>query len=222
LSEVRSSWLERHISLHRHDSPREEVASGLAHGLGVILSLLATFLLIRKGVEQGRPDLLFGFVVYGAAMTLLYLSSTLYHFAPHSNLKRVFRIADHMSIFLLIAGTYTAVLVSLQGPEVRLTLRLAWIVAAGGMVFKIVFWGRYRFAQMAIYLLMGWLIVLVWEPVTAQVSREFFTLILAGGLTYTIGTLVYAMKKLPFYHALWHLFVLGGSVCFFLGIYWYL
>ncbi|MDY7028613.1 MAG: hemolysin III family protein, partial [Spirochaetota bacterium] len=139
-----------------------------------------------------------------------------------SNAKRILRICDHMSIYLLIAGTYTAVLVNLTGSAVNLTLALVWIVAAGGMAFKIIFWGRFRLAQMLVYILMGWLIVLVWGPVTSQVTRPFFLTILTGGIVYTSGTLVYGLKKMPYYHAVWHLFVLAGSVFLFLGIYLYL
>ena len=219
---ISASWLERHITLHTHDSNREEIASGVVHGLGVVLSLAALVLLVQKGVRLNDPALLTGFIVYGLAMTLLYLSSTLYHFVPVSKTKRILRICDHMSIYILIAGTYTPVMLSLGGYYPRLTLGLVWLIAAGGMAFKIAFWGRLRFIQMLIYILMGWLIVLVWEPVVKQVSMEFFRMILAGGITYTSGTLVYAMKKMPYYHALWHLFVLAGSVWFFLAIYLYL
>ncbi len=216
------NWLERHITLHTHDSQREEMASGLVHALGVILSLVATTLLVQKGIGTGSTSILTGYIIYGLSMTLLYLSSTLYHFVSPSILKRVLRISDHMSIYLLIAGTYTAVLVNIEGPEAIRTLLLVWLVAAGGMTFKIVFWGRFRLVQMLIYLLMGWLIVLVWKPVGSQLNRDFFYMILTGGLTYTSGTIVYAMKKMPYYHALWHLFVLFGSIFLFLGIYLYL
>jgi len=216
------SWLERHITLHTHDNPREELASGLIHAAGVVLSLVAGALLISRAAASGSPTLIAGYIIYSVSMTVLYLSSTLYHFTPPSNAKRVLRICDHMSIYLLIAGTYTAVLVNLEGAAVMLTLALVWIVAAGGMAFKIIFWGRYRLAQMLVYILMGWLIVLVWGPVTSQVTRRFFSMVLAGGIVYTSGTLVYALKKMPYYHAIWHLFVLSGSICFFLGIYFYL
>ncbi len=219
---ITASWLERHITLHTHDSNHEEIASGLVHGLGVLLSLAALVLLVQKGMRAHDPALLTGFIVYGVAMTLLYLSSTLYHFVPVSNAKRVLRICDHMSIYILIAGTYTPVMLSLGGYYPMLTLILVWIIAAGGMAFKIAFWGRLRLVQMLIYILMGWLIVLVWKPVVEQVSMAFFRMILAGGITYTSGTLVYSMKKMPYYHALWHLFVLAGSICFFLAIYLYL
>ncbi len=219
---ISPGWLERHITLHSHDSNREEIASGIVHGLGVVLSLSALILLVLKGLKANDPALLTGFVIYGVAMTLLYLSSTLYHFVPISNAKRVLRICDHMSIYILIAGTYTPVMLSLGGYYPLLTLVLVWVFAAGGMTFKIAFWGRFRFLQMLVYILMGWLIVLVWEPVVQQVSVDFFRMILIGGIIYTSGTLVYAMKKMPYYHALWHLFVLAGSVCFFLAIYYYL
>ena len=219
---ISASWLERHITLHTHDSNREEIASGVVHALGVVLSLAALVLLVQKGLRLNNPALLTGFIVYGLAMTLLYLSSTLYHFVPASKTKRILRICDHMSIYILIAGTYTPVMLSLGGYYPMVTLGLVWLIAAGGMAFKIAFWGRLRFIQMLIYILMGWLIVLVWEPVVKQVSMEFFRMILAGGITYTSGTLVYAMKKMPYYHAFWHLFVLAGSVWFFLAIYLYL
>ncbi len=220
--QITASWLERHITLHTHDTNREEIASGVVHGVGVILSLVALGLLIQKGLQANNPTILTGYIIYGVAMTLLYLSSTLYHFVPISKAKRVLRICDHMSIYILIAGTYTPVMLSLGGYYPLLALGLVWAIAAGGMAFKIVFWGRMRVVQMLIYILMGWLIVLVWEPVVQQLSPEFFRMILAGGIIYTSGTLVYSMKKVPYYHAMWHLFVLGGSISLFLAIYLYL
>ncbi|MDY7026891.1 MAG: hemolysin III family protein, partial [Spirochaetota bacterium] len=116
------SWLERHITLHTHDNPREELASGLIHAVGIVLSLIAGALLISRAAASGRPTLIAGYIIYSASMTVLYLSSTLYHFTPPSNAKRILRICDHMSIYLLIAGTYTAVLVNLTGSAVNLTL----------------------------------------------------------------------------------------------------
>jgi hemolysin III len=127
-----------------------------------------------------------------------------------------------MSIYLLIAGTYTPVMLTVGGFWGTFTFALVWIFAAGGMAFKILYWGRYRLLQVLIYILMGWLVLLVIEPLIAALSREFIYMAVAGGLVYTSGTAVYAMKRLPYYHALWHLFVLGGSVCFFLAIYLYL
>ena len=127
-----------------------------------------------------------------------------------------------MSIFLLIAGTYTPIMLVVGGFWGTFTVALVWVIAAAGMVFKIRFWGRYRVLQVLIYILMGWLVVLVKDQVIEALSREFFLWALAGGLVYTSGTIVYAMKKLPYYHAFWHLFVLGGSICFFIGIYWHL
>ena len=220
--QITASWLERHITLHTHDTKREEIASGVVHGAGVILSLVALGLLIQKGLQANNPTILTGYIIYGVAMTLLYLSSTLYHFVPISKAKRVLRICDHMTIYILIAGTYTPVMLSLGGYYPLLALGLVWAIAAGGMAFKILFWGRMRVVQMLIYILMGWLIVLVWEPVVQQLSPEFFRMILAGGIIYTSGTLVYSMKKVPYYHAMWHLFVLGGSISLFLAIYLYL
>ncbi len=216
-----SSWLERHISLHSHDSLKEEIASGSVHALGAAASLGALILLLFKGLEAGSPRILAGYMVYASAMLLLYLSSSLYHFVPVSNVKRILRICDHMSIYLLIAGTYTPISLSIGGFWGKLTLILIWSFAAAGMAFKIVFWGRFRFVQVAFYILMGWMVVLVREPVFEAFPRGFLYTALAGGIAYTSGTLVYAMKKLPYYHALWHLFVLAGSVFLFFAVYLY-
>lgn len=216
------SWLERHITLHSHDSPKEELASALVHAVGAAAALVALFLLAHKGVTAGSPRQLFGYMVYALAMLGLYLSSSLYHFAPVSNTKRILRICDHMSIYLLIAGTYTPISIALGGYWGTLTLVLIWTFAAAGMAFKIVFWGRFRLVQVAVYILMGWMVVLVREPVFEAFPMSFILTILAGGVAYTSGTLVYAAKRLPFYHALWHLFVLTGSVFFFFAIYLYI
>jgi hemolysin III len=215
------SWLERHITLHRHDSPAEELASALVHAAGAAAALVALILLARKGLAAGSAAMLFGYMVYAVAMVGLYLSSSLYHFTPVSNTKRILRICDHMSIYLLIAGTYTPISIALGGYWGALTLALIWTFAAAGMAFKIVFWGRFRLVQVAVYILMGWMVVLVREPIFEAFPQNFIFTILAGGIAYTSGTLVYAAKKLPFYHAIWHLFVLAGSVFFFFAIYLY-
>ncbi len=219
---VGESWLERHISLHSHDTAREENASALVHGVGAVASLVGLVLLIGKGIRIGDPALLSGYIIYTVAMLALYLSSSLYHLVPVSNKKRILRICDHMSIYLLIAGTYTPISIALGGYWGRLTLVLIWAFAAGGMAFKIAFWGRFRFVQVLVYILMGWMVVLVREPVFEAFPRSFLFTALAGGIAYTSGTLVYAAKRLPYYHALWHLFVLAGSVFFFFAIYLYI
>lgn len=220
-TEENGGWLERHITLHTHDSPEEERASGIVHAVGAAAALVSLVLFFRKGIAAQDPGLLVGYLVYALSMTGLYLSSSLYHFTPVSRKKRILRICDHMSIYLLIAGTYTPVSIALGGYWGTLTLVLIWSFAAAGMAFKIVFWGRFRFVQVAVYILMGWMVLLVREPVIEGFPPEFFYTALAGGIIYTSGTIVYAMKKLPYYHALWHLFVLGGSVCFFFAIYLY-
>ncbi|MFP4268085.1 MAG: PAQR family membrane homeostasis protein TrhA [Spirochaetaceae bacterium] len=215
-------WLERHITLHTHDTVKEEKASGIVHAAGAVASAAALVLLTIKGVASGSSAMAASYMVYSLSMLILYLSSSLYHFAPVSNKKRILRICDHMSIYLLIAGTYTPVSVALGGYWGTLTLILIWSFAAAGMAFKIVFWGRFGFVQVAVYILMGWMVVLVGKPILEAFPPEFIYTALAGGITYTSGTIVYAMKKLPYYHALWHLFVLTGSVLFFFAIYLYI
>jgi hemolysin III len=216
------TWLEGHITLHSYDSPREERASAAVHALGALASLAALTALTLKGVRSGDGARLAGFIVFGAAMLLLYTSSALYHSVPASNAKRVLRICDHMSIYLLIAGTYTPVMLTVGGFWGTFTVVLVWSVAAAGMAFKIVFWGRFRVLQVLMYILMGWLIVLVKDQVLPVLSKPFLGWALAGGLLYTSGTIAYASKRIPYYHAVWHLFVIGGSTCFFIAIYLHL
>lgn len=216
------SWLSRHITLHSYDSRRDELLSAAIHGIGILLSLIGLMFLIKKGVASRDGGTAIGYILYGLTMILLYSSSTFYHLVQPGDPKRLLRIFDHMSIYLLIAGTYTPVTIAVAGTWGSIIFSTIWGLAVFGMFFKIFFWGRLNLIHVLFYIVMGWVIVLGWNRLSATVEPDFLKMAIAGGITYTLGTIVYALNKIPYYHALWHLFVLGGSVFFFFGIYLYL
>ncbi|MFP4644057.1 MAG: PAQR family membrane homeostasis protein TrhA [Spirochaetales bacterium] len=213
-------WLFDHITLKPAILWRYELANGLTHALGIALSVVATAMfvvLIAQGVIGGA--LAAASLVYGFTMIVLYASSTGYHLMQGPIAKRIARIMDHVSIYFLIAGTYTPVMVYIDTPASRTVLIIAWAVTVIGVLFTLRFWGRYGVLHVLFYLAMGWMIVLIWEDVIDSVSASFIRWGIAGGISYTVGTIFYGMQKLPYNHAIWHLFVLGGSICFFFGIY---
>ncbi len=213
-------WLREHITLKNTSSPREELANGYTHLAGVVLGVVGTVLMAaevfsgRTGVGVGT-----GAIVFGITMIVLYSASTAYHLVRGPIVKRIARIADHASIYFLIAGTYTPVMVWIGTPAAYRVLVAVWALTAVGILFTLVFWGRYGVLHVLSYLAMGWMIVLISGDVVATVTPAFLWWAIAGGLSYTAGTVVYGSHKLPYHHAIWHLFVLGGSICFFLGIY---
>lgn len=215
-------WLENHITLQNYDNKKEEMANSFTHLFGAVLSLIGMAFLIKEGVESGDNVKLAGLIVFSISMLLLYTASGFYHLVKPSNLKRMLRILDHSNIYFLIAGTYTPILIAVGTKLSYLFIALVWGIAFFGIVFTLINWGRYKVLHVVLYIVMGWLIVFIWEPVTAVIPLPFLKWIIAGGLTYTLGTVFYAMKKLPYYHAIWHMFVLGGSICFFFGIYKYI
>lgn len=201
---------------------KEETINALTHGLGTLLSLGGLLALVILAGRHGDAWHIVSGSIYGATLVLLFSSSTLYHGFHSPRLKHVFRIMDHASIFLLIAGTYTPiVLVSLRGSWGWSLFGVIWGLALGGIVFQIFFVGRFRVLQTLIYLLMGWLVVIAVKPLLTKVPLPGLLWLLLGGLSYTVGALFYLWKKLPFHHAVWHLFVLVGSGCHYFAILFY-
>jgi hemolysin III len=197
----------------------EEIANSVTHGVGALLSLLGTGLLLYRAARDGTTLHVVSFAVYGACLFLLHLSSTLYHALRPPRAKRVFRVFDHCSIYLLIAGTYTPfLLISLWGPWGLALLIAVWTLAAAGIVFKSLFIGRLRRVSVALYVLMGWMIVVAAREVWLHVPPAAIAYVAAGGLSYTLGVAFYAWKRLPYNHAIWHLFVLGGSACHYVAM----
>jgi hemolysin III len=203
----------------REDTRGEEIANWLTHGIGAVLSIAALTLLIVFSSLRGEAWHVVSFTVFGLTLLVLYTTSTLYHTQRSEWGKRIFRRLDHAAIFLLIAGTYTPFLLThLRGPWGWSLFGVIWGICGAGAVFKLFYGERYRRASLLAYLLAGWLIVVAFKPLLAFVPAEALWLLLAGGLCYTAGTGFYAWRRLRYHHAIWHVFVLGGSICHVLAV----
>jgi hemolysin III len=201
----------------------EDIANSVTHGIGAILSLVGVALLLYRASTTGTALHWVSFSIYGLSLFLLHISSTLYHAIRHPGARRVFWVFDHCSIYLLIAGTYTPfLLLSLWGKWGLTLLVVIWTLAILGIVMKSVFIGRFRGISLVVYLLMGWMIVLAAREVWFRVPHRALVYVAVGGAFYTLGTIFFGWKRLPYNHAIWHLFVLGGSVSHYLGILFYL
>ena len=201
-------------------SIKEEIANSVSHGLGVIAGIVALVLMLLKGQDHLTPIQLTGVAIYGASIIVLFLCSTLYHSVSHSGWKHKLKIADHCAIYCLIAGTYTPLmLISLQGTQSIVILTAIWSLAIGGILFKTLFIHKFKKLSLVLYLAMGWLCVTVMGDLTTAMSELGFNLLILGGLFYTLGVVFYVGKRIPFNHAIWHLFVLGGAMSHFLCIY---
>jgi len=197
----------------------EEVANLATHAVGLALSIAGLTLLVTFAGLSGDPWRIVSFSIYGAALVALYASSTLYHGVPSAHLKRFFRRFDHAAIYLLIAGTYTPfVLVLLRGGLGWTMFGIVWALAAFGVAVKVAFTGRFEVLTVALYLGMGWMGVAAIKPMVAALPAGGLALLVAGGLAYTVGVIFYAGRCIPFNHAIWHMFVVAGSVCHFLTV----
>ncbi|MCR1899722.1 hemolysin III family protein [Irregularibacter muris] len=204
----------------------EEIANGITHGLGVLFGIAALSILLFFSIKKGDTLSIISFSIYGSCIILMYLASTLYHSIPQQKAKKILRVFDHSSIYLFIAGTYTPIaLLTMEGYLRIAILAGIWSIALFGVVFKISTYkkmDKFKKLSLSLYLIMGWIAVFTVKPIIKMASLEFFLWILIGGLLYTLGTIFYSMKKLPYSHAIWHVFVLGASVVQFLGILFYL
>ncbi len=200
----------------------EEIGNATTHGLGALLSIVAIILFVVYTKNQNDYFKLVSSLIFGSTLLLMYLSSTLYHFISEPQLKQWFRVLDHSSIYLLIAGSYTPfMLVTIRGPWGWTLLTVVWSIAVAGVIFKLFFINRFSFASTMIYLVMGWLAVVAIKPICQNLSVEGLSFVVAGGLCYTIGVVFYLWKRLKFSHTLWHLFVLAGSICHFFAVFLY-
>lgn len=205
---------------------REEIINSITHGAGVLFGVAALLVMLFISVDSGDTSKISAFAVYGACIIIMYLSSTLYHTVSKPKIKSILRVLDHSSIFLFIAGTYTPVLVlTLNGSSKWAYLAAIWTFALGGVIFKIITHGKfdkYKAVSLAIYIGMGWMAILPIKMIIQSTSWGFFGFILGGGLLYSLGTVFYAIKKIPYNHGIWHLFVLAASILHFAGIMIYL
>lgn len=197
----------------------EEIANSITHGLGFLASVAGAVLLVHAALLVGNALHVASAAIYGATLMMLYAASTLYHAARRPQAKRILQVVDHCAIYLLIAGTYTPLLlVSLRGGWGWTLLGVVWLLALAGIVFKLFFIGRWPRLSTVLYVLMGWMIVVVIRPMAGSLPWGALAWIVAGGLAYTSGTLVFHSKRLPYAHAIWHLFVITGSVCHYFAI----
>ncbi len=200
--------------------PGEELANSLVHGAGTGLAIAGLVLLLVQGARAGDGWRLGSALVFGVTLILLYAASTLYHALSQPRAKHVFKVLDHAAIYLLIAGTYTPfTLVTLRASgRGWLLFAIVWGAAVAGVATEAFWTYRPRWLSVVIYLLMGWVIVFSFGPLRASLAPAGVWLLVAGGLTYSLGTIFYVLKRVPYLHAVWHGWVLGGSVCHFLAV----
>ncbi|KOC89731.1 PAQR family membrane homeostasis protein TrhA [Winslowiella iniecta] len=201
----------------------EEVANSISHGVGCLLGIIGLVLLLDQAIDARASALaITSYSVYGGSMILLFLASTLYHAIPHQRAKYWLKKLDHCAIYLLIAGTYTPfLLVGLKSPLAHGLMGVIWSLALIGVVFKLLFAHRFEAMSLITYMLMGWLSLVVIYQLAMTLSAGGVWLLAAGGIIYSLGVIFYAIERIPYNHAIWHGFVLGGSLCHFLAIYFY-
>lgn len=197
----------------------EELFHSVTHGAGAILALVGALWLVGRAVAAGDPWRIVSMAIYGVTLVGLYTVSTLYHGVRGVRLKARLRVMDHSAIYLFIAGSYTPfMLVSLRGPWGWFMFGLAWALAVGGVVYKLVLLDRFPRLSTLLYLGMGWLALVAAVPLVERLSTATLVWVVAGGLIYSVGTLIYHLDRVRYAHVVWHLFVLGGSVCHFVAI----
>ncbi|MDR3567431.1 MAG: hemolysin III family protein [Syntrophobacteraceae bacterium] len=206
----------------RAQSPGEEIANAVSHGVGLIASLVAAPFLIVSTLRGENPWNIIGAGVFTGALVLLYLASTLYHALPKNKAKRVFQVLDHGAIFLLIAGTYTPFTLGvLRGPWGWTLLSLVWGLAIFGAAMTAMSAMERPWLSTGLYLAMGWLILVAVRPLWLHMPFDGILWLLAGGLFYTGGVAFYAAKRVRYSHFVWHLFVIAGATCHFFAVLWY-
>ena len=200
----------------------EELANGITHGIGLALSIVGVIVLVVLAVLRGDGWQIAGCTTFGITLVLLYAASTMYHSLRAPHLKRVFKILDHTAIYLLIAGTYTPfTLVNLRGFWGWTLFGLVWGLSVFGTVWKLFHVERFEIVSILVYVAMGWLVLIAIKPVMSAVPLSGMVWLFAGGLFYTTGLLFFAWKRVPYNHAIWHVFVMAGSICHYFAVMFY-
>lgn len=208
----------RHRADHLADM-RDEIASALTHGVGAAAALAGGAVLITLAALHGDGWQLGAAIVFGVTLLLLYVASTLYHAIQHPVAKSRLKVFDHCAIYLLIAGTYTPfTLIGLRGPWGWGLFAAIWTLAVAGVIFKLFYTGRFKLLSTLIYIAMGWLVIVAIKPLLASLDSWTLGWLLAGGIFYTLGTYFYHRESIRYSHAIWHLFVIAGSVCHFVAV----
>lgn len=208
---------------HKIQTLGEEIANSITHGIGAGLSIAALVILVVLASRRGDAWRMASFSIYGTTLFLLYLSSTLYHSFVNPKIKNIFRILDHSAIYLLIAGTYTPITLTLMRGTWGWTLfGLAWAMAIAGIIVTTFLLDKLKALLVLSYVVMGLLAIIAIKPMIQMVPRGMIAWLFIGGACYLLGIIFYLWKRLPYHHPIWHLFVLGGSISHFLGILFYL
>jgi hemolysin III len=206
----------------KYYSPIEEKINIISHAIGFILSIVALVLLVTHANLHGDVWHIVSFSIFGTGLIILYAASTFYHSAKKSELRSKLKIIDHASIYVLIAGTYTPfTLVTLNGTIGWVIFGTSWGLALTGIILKLFFTGKYNLISTIMYVLMGWIIIFAIKPLINNLPLEGLLWLFAGGISYTIGAILYSIKKIKFNHAIFHMFVLIGSFCHFMSVFFY-
>ncbi|MCW8333564.1 PAQR family membrane homeostasis protein TrhA [Vibrio paucivorans] len=202
---------------------KEEIANAVTHGLGMVFGIVGlVFLLLKANEYHADTMTIASMSIYGGSMILLFLASTLYHSIPYQRAKRWLKTLDHCAIYLLIAGSYTPfLLVSLRTPLAIGLMAVIWVIALVGIIMKLAFVYRFKRFSLFTYLAMGWLSLVVIYQLAINLDVGGLVLLAAGGIIYSLGVIFYVAKRIPYNHAIWHLFVLAGCACHFFAIYLY-
>jgi len=210
------------IQAAKYYSPAEERINIGSHAFGLILSVIALALLTTHAALHGTALHIISFSIYGISLIILYTASTLYHGARNPATRNRLRVFDHASIYVLIAGTYTPLaLVTLNGPTGWTIFGISWGLAVIGIVLKLFFTGRYDLVSTLMYIFMGWIIIFAIKPLVNNLPEDGLIWLVTGGLSYTIGAILYGIKKIKFNHAIFHLFVIAGSFSHFVTVFFY-
>lgn len=210
---------EEHLTYY---SKTEESLNVISHGIGFLLSIVALVLLIIRANENGTTIQLISFIVFGISLIILYAASTFYHYFQDPKIRKKLNVLDHAAIYVLIAGTYTPFcLVTLKGTIGWTIFGITWGIALVGIILKLFFTGRFDKISTAAYIGMGWIIIFVIKPLIENLPIEGLYWLMAGGIFYTVGAIIYSIEKIKYNHAIFHVFVLLGSFTHFMAVYYY-
>jgi hemolysin III len=203
-------------------SPMEEKINIVSHAVGFVFSMVALVLLVARAIQHGNAWHIVSFSMFGSSLLILYAASTIYHCAQSAALRNRLNIIDHASIYVLIAGTYTPfTLVTLNGPTGWVIFGISWGMALTGLILKLFFTGKYDIISTIMYVFMGWIIVFAIKPLIHHLPLNGLLWLFAGGISYTMGAILYSIDKIKFNHAVFHLLVLIGSFCHFMSVFFY-
>ncbi|AEB72912.1 PAQR family membrane homeostasis protein TrhA [Lentilactobacillus buchneri] len=209
------------MAKRRHQQIIYEVLNAVTHGVSFFVAIWLSILLVNKALRDGLSmGAIVSLIIYSATVLSLYLASTLLHCFVFTKAKRVFQILDHSNIFILIAGTYTPYcVIFVHNWAGNLLLASVWVLAIGGIISHVVFHGRFQKTETTIYVVMGWLCMFLGKALYDNLSTSGFWLLVAGGVTFTVGALIYSIPRVPGMHLIWHFFVMGGTLTMFLSIF---